>query len=102
MKIRKIEDDKLATVLKQFEFDFPENFSESIMQEIRTNPKDFQLEKWSIAFRRIVIPAAAILVFLISFTIYNKNSQQVDGSEKLGNLNMKLENSLVLTVYQFK
>lgn len=96
------EGEKLATLLKQYESDFHENFSGRILQEINTNPKDFQLRKWNVAFKRIVIPAAAILVFLISFTLYNKNSEQVNDSEKYGNLSIKLENSLVLNVYQFK
>ena len=72
MEIMDGNNEKLMGFMAGFEAGFGPGFNEKVMNEITNIEHDLLVEaEWTQGMKRILIPAAAVLIFFISYNLIN-------------------------------
>lgn len=72
MEIMDGKNDKLNGFMAGFEAGFGPGFNEKVMNKITNIEHVLQVEaEWTLGMKRILIPAAAVLIFFISYNLIN-------------------------------
>lgn len=100
MKSELEKNEELLSLLKAYHEDFSKDFPKKILLKIQDEKNQKSNELWILSIKRIVIPAAAVLVLMFGFTFYQKKTAQQSIISHTDLMNIKLENSLILSVYK--
>lgn len=102
MEKKKIKKEKLENLLQNYDAEFSDGFTEKLMKKIEKEEiKPSTSNSWMFGVKVVMIPAAAIVIFMLAINFYSGKTKLKEYNEGISSFESDYSTSLILSTYNY-